>query len=293
MSIIPSTITRSIGRKVLTTKKNSPHIFFAVGVAGVIGSSVLACRATLKLENALDDIQKDVVTIRENKLIKVDSEQEEHMREMMYVYYKTVKTVGILYGPSIILGTVSIAALAGSHIQLTRRNAALTVTLAAITKAYNEYRLRIQEELGEERELEIHRGIQDEIVQIEGKNQVVKTTNPNGWSPYARPFDENNINWVRNSEMNYIFINCQQNFANNRLKARGHVMLNDVYDALGFDRTPAGAVVGWVTDGDGDGYIDFGLFEARKNSIDFVYDGVPSIVLDFNVDGVVYDKIKE
>jgi hypothetical protein len=60
---------------------------------------------------------------------------------------------------------------------------------------------------------------------------------------------------------------------------------------MGFERTSAGFVVGWVLDGNGDGYIDFGLSEARSSR--FMNAEERSVILDFNVDGVVYDLIDQ
>ena len=288
-------ITRSVGRAVLKTKKNSPHIFFGVGAIGVIGSTFLACRSTLKLEETVDEVKKDVEDVRDMANRVKDSgakyTEEDFYKDLGYVYIKSVLKVARLYGPSILLGGASIAALTGSHIQLTRRNAALTVTLAAVTKAYETYRERVSEELGKERELELYHGIRDEAIDANGKKEAVKVADANGHSIYSRFFDEYNTNWTKDPEMNRIFIQCQQNYANHLLQSRGHVFLNDIYDSLGLDRSKAGSIVGWVRKGDGDGYIDFGMFEIRNAR--FVNQIERSILLDFNVDGVVYDKIEE
>ena len=286
-------ITRSIGRSALKTKKNSPHIFFGLGLIGVVGSTVLACRATLKLEETLDEAKKDLDVVKalatKATSAKTEYSEQEYYKDLGYVYTKSVVKLAKLYGPAVAIGGVSIAALTGSHVQLTRRNTALTVTLAAVSKAYQEYRERVKEELGSSRELEIFSDIRKETTEIDGKKAIVKVAGLNGFSPYARFFDEYSSNWQKDPEMNRIFLQCQQNYANHMLKARGHVFLNDVYDSLGLERTQAGAVVGWIYDGDGDGYIDFGMFEVSNNR--FINGLERSVLLDFNVDGVVYDKI--
>jgi len=288
-----NTITRSIGRSALKTKKNSPHIFFGLGLIGVVGSTVLACRATLKLEETLDEAKKDLDVVKalatKATSAKTEYSEQEYYKDLGYVYTKSVVKLAKLYGPAVAIGGVSIAALTGSHVQLTRRNTALTVTLAAVSKAYQEYRERVKEELGSSRELEIFSDIRKETTEIDGKKAIVKVAGLNGFSPYARFFDEYSSNWQKDPEMNRIFLQCQQNYANHMLKARGHVFLNDVYDSLGLERTQAGAVVGWIYDGDGDGYIDFGMFEVSNNR--FINGLERSVLLDFNVDGVVYDKI--
>lgn len=294
MKFVPTKISRTIGRKVLTTKKNSPHIFFAAGLVGIVTSTVLACKATLKLEKALDEIRDDFqdvnvlshATQTETKPEVMDRDQ---VKVLSHVYTRSAIKVARLYAPSVIVGGVSIGALTGSHVQLTRRNTGLTLTLAAVTKAYDEYRVRVQNELGEAKELEIYRAIDEEAVVYDGKKELVRVTDPNGWSPYARFFDESSPNWQKDPEYNRIFIQCQQNYANHLLRSRGHVFLNEVYDSLGLERSRAGAVVGWVVDGEGDGYIDFGMFEATNAR--FINNLERSIILDFNVDGVVYDKI--
>lgn len=290
MKFVPQRVTRNIGKKVLLAKKHSPHIFFAGGLGAVVTGAVLACRATLKLEENIDIIKQEVDSIKNiNYKNGQEYTEKEYTKDLSYVYTKSAIRLGKLYGPAIVVGGAGIAALTGSHVQLTHRNTALTVTLAGVTKAYDQYRARVQAELGEERELEIHRAIELKDAEINGKKTAVKVTDPNGWSMYARMFDETCPNWQKDSELNRIFIQCQQNHANHVLHARGHIFLNEVYDALGMERSRAGAVVGWVTDGDGDGYVDFGLFEATNSR--FINNMERSMILDFNVDGVIFDKI--
>lgn len=293
MKLVPQKLTRNIGRKVLLVKKNSPHIFFVGGVAGVVGSTVLACRATLKLEDTLDKIRKEVdqaspVERLEDGRFVADEERVQHFGR---VCIRSGVRLGRLYGPSIAVGAVSVAALTGSHVQLVRRNAALTATVAAISKAYDDYRLRVQQAIGEERELDIYRDMREETVEIDGKKTVVRTCGPYGFSPYARLFEESNMNWKKDAELNRIFLECQQNYANHLLRSRGHLFLNEVYDALGLERSKAGQVVGWVYEGDGDGYVDFGMYE--ESSVPFVEGHERNVWLDFNVDGVVYDKLDD
>lgn len=293
MKFIPKSVSRNVGMKMLAAKRNSPHIFFVGGVVGVVGSTVLACRATLKLEETLDEVHQDIEAVKDSshRSKEVDDSYTEgdYHKDLIYVYGKSFIKFGRLYGPAVAVGATSIAALTGSHIQLTRRNTALTATLAAVTKAYEDYRVRIQEELGEERELEIYQNTRDqEIKNEDGKKEVVKVTDPNKFSPYARMFEESNVNWQKDVELNRIFLTCHQNYFNHKLHARGYVFLNEVYDALGFEWTKAGQVVGWVMDGEGDNFIDFGIFETRSS--EFVNGYERCIVLDFNVDGVVYDK---
>lgn len=291
---IPNNVTRFVGRKTLQLQKQSPHILFGLGVVGIVGSTVLACRATLKLEKTADEIKNDFESVKmlraDRTLHKVDYDDREYYKDMGYVYGKTIVKVSKLYGPSVILGTASIAMLTGSHVQMTRRNQALTATLASVMTAFDEYRARVREEVGEERELELHRAMRNEKVEEDGRNRIVKVVDPDGLSPYARLFDDASTNYKKDPEFNRVFLQCQQEYANHLLRVRGHVFLNDVYDMLDLDRSSPGAVVGWLKDSeDGDGYVDFGLFEAVNSRF---MNGMERVaILDFNVDGIVYDKI--
>lgn len=293
MKFISYSTTRQLARALLVLKKNSPHIFFAGGLAGSVTSTVLACRATLKLEPVLDEIKYDFEQVN-RRAERFDQagpiDRKEHIKDLGYVYGKSAKALVKLYGPSVVLGVASAGALTGSHVQLARRNSALTATAAALSKAYNEYRERVQAELGTDKELALHRALTLEETTADGKKEQTQVINGVTWSPYARIFDDVSPNWQKDSELNRIFIQTQQNYANHLLQARGHVFLNEIYDQLGLERSRAGAVTGWVLNGDtSDNFIDFGMFEARNAK--FVNNIERSMILDFNVDGVIFDKI--
>lgn len=284
MKFIPQSVTRSVGRQILTLKKNSPHLAFGVGVIGVVTGTVLACKATLKLEDTLDDIKDEVDGVKKHHL------DGERGKDLAYVYAKGTGQLVKLYAPSAIVMGASIGALTGSHVVMTKRNNALTATVVALTKAYDEYRERVREELGEERERDLYHGAVIQAIEDEdGKTKKIKVVDPNKVSPYARFFDEYSPQWQKDPELNRIYVQVQQNYANQLLQARGHVFLNEVYDMLGIPRSQQGAVVGWVLGEEGDNYIDFGIFDAQRS--DFVNGWNRSVLLDFNVDGVIFDKI--
>lgn len=295
---IPNGITNRLGRQVLQVRKHSPAVMFGAGIVGVVTSTVLACRATLKLDEVLEKTQADMGTAKE--LFATDNESytaKDYTEDMAKLRIRTAVKVGKLYAPSLAVGVVSIGLLTGSHIVLNKRNLALTAAYGAVEKGFREYRDRVRQELGDEKEREFRYGFEEVEEVVEGKNgsKVTKTKRVNpvtGKSIYAKFFDEYSKNWNKEPEYNRVFLQCQQNYANDLLKARGHVFLNEVYDMLGLDRTSAGAVVGWVFDKDGDNFIDFGLFDGEKLEIrNFINGHERSILLDFNVDGTIYDKI--
>lgn len=289
MKIIPNNVSRSVATKVLKAKHKSPHIFFAAGVVGVVGATVLACKATLKLEETIDEITEELEEVKQKPAIGKSYSEKDHYKDIGYVYGKGAIRLGRLYGPAVGLGAISIASLTGAHVQLARRNAALTAAFAGLTKTYNEYRARVIEEIGEEREKDIYMDLRNEEFEDEkGKTKVERVVGPNGFSPYARMFDEQNPNFLKNAEMNRIWLEVQQQYANDRLHARGHLFLNEVYDLLNIEQSKAGQIVGWMLDEEGDGFVDFGLHEAQAAG--FTAGHEPRVILDFNVDGNIFEK---
>jgi hypothetical protein len=292
MKYIPNAVTSRAGRTILLTQKNSPTILFAVGVVGVVGTVVLACKATLKVEEVLDEAEKDLVladSINQNS-------SKEVMQEKTLVYVKTTVKLTRLYAPAVIVGTLSIAALTGSHRILTSRNAGLTAAYAAVDKAFTEYRKRVVDDVGEDKDREYRYGaVKREIVTETDKGPKVSeiaSYDPNALSMYSKEFRKGNRNWQPTPSYNLAFLKGQQSYANDRLWANGFVLLNDVYEALGFERTKPGMIVGWLRDGE-DRHIDFGIWDKMDpDQFDtFMVGRDGSINLDFNVDGNIFDKL--
>lgn len=289
-------LARFLGRKTLEVRKNAPHIFFAAGIAGSVTSTVMACRATLKLPDTLDEIQHDIDLVKEIHKDHNDpnyprkNSNEDVAKDTVYVYAKAVSKLGRLYGPSMAVGVVSISALSGAHINLTRRNTALMAAYTTLSTAFDNYRDRVEQQYGRDEELDLYHAKVAEK-EHEGESEVVPVVDSGKWSPYARFFDEGSPHWVKNAEYNKLFLDCQQNWANDRLRARGHLFLNEVYDMVGIPRTKEGSVVGWFigdnADPNADGYVEFGHY----NATDFINGYEPRVILDFNVDGVIFDKL--
>jgi Family of unknown function (DUF6353) len=298
MKLVSEAVRTGLGRTGLLTQKNSPQILFGVGIAGSIASTVLACRATLKLEETLEKTRVDLkrVKVAEKKDNGDEYSDRERQQDTSVVYMRGAYNVVKLYGPAIIVGGISIAALTQSQNILTKRNAALTAAYAALDKGFREYRARVVDKYGEDQDREFRYGSEKvEIINEEtGRKKTVTRVGPDTPSVYARFFDPLSPSWSKDPETNFIFLRAQQNYSNDLLRSRGHVFLNEVYDMLGIPRTKAGSVVGWLMSpnpGETDNYVNFGIFDDNEKVIDFVNGREASILLDFNVDGVIYDKI--
>lgn len=298
---VPNSVSLKAGRLALQTQAHSPTILFGAGVVGMVASTVLACRATLKIEEVLDenaDMRLKIKDTQLNSSPDVYSEADAK-KDMTVLYVQTAVKLTKLYAPAFAIGVLSVASLTKSHSILNRRNAAVTAAYAAVDQSFREYRSRVQGELGEEKEKELRYGV-EQIEELEegtnGPKKVKrKAATNNGASQYAVLFDESNPNWHTTREYSQFFIRTQQNYLNDRLHSHGSVSLNDAYDALGFPRTRAGYAVGWVLGSGGDDYIDFGLFSERNGEqmYDFMVGREGAIWLDFNVNGVLIDLLKK
>jgi uncharacterized protein DUF6353 len=289
---IPTSVLKVVGRKALIVRKHSPEILFGAGVVGAVTSTVLACKATLKLENILNgahDTIDQIDAVEE----RPDYTDRDRQKDKITVKVQTAMKITKNYAPAIGVGILSVGALTGSHYIMSSRQAGLMAAYAALEKGYQEYQNRVRDELGVEREEQLRYGsVMTKVKDEEGKSVKVHRVDPNAHSVYARFFDETAKEWVRTPEYNLVTLRCQQNRMNDMLHAQGHLFLNEVYDALGIERSKAGAVVGWIVSKDSDNFVDFGIFNGENPAVrDFVNGHEGSIFLDFNVDGVIYDKI--
>ena len=289
----------------MKVRKYSPEILAGVGVVGVIASTVMACKATTKLNDILAESKEQLEQI---KTVAVDPAyadkytEDDAKKDTTITYVQTGVKVAKLYAPSVILCTSSLGCLLASNNILRKRNAALSAAYMTVDKSFKEYRRRVAERFGDEVEKEIRYNIKaKEIVTVDEEGNEVKETvkviegadNPTTYSDYARFFDESCPAWQNDPEYNLTFLRAQQQYANDLLRANGRLFLNDVYKMLGIDITKAGQVVGWVYDPDcpvGDNFVDFGIYDMSKERVRAFVNGYePNILLDFNVDGNIWD----
>ena len=304
LKVVPAKLTVAAGQATLQLSKQSPHILFGAGIVGFGATIYLASKAVLKLDRHVDLFQENLETVKELYDSAKDSDEgrasypkSEYRKDLAYLYANSIYDITKMYAPTVIVGTLTIVCLTKSHTILSNRNTALMAAYSVLERSYNAYRKRVIDEFGEDKDREFRYPTKEiRTLSLDEKGKAVEKVETktllDQYSTYARFFDEMCPDWKRNPEYNLIFLRAQQNWANDLLRARGHVFLNEVYDMLGIPRTKAGAVVGWVIGHEGDNYIDFGLFNGENSAArDFVNGRERSILLDFNVDGVIYDKI--
>lgn len=300
-------------------KKHSPEILMVAGVAGVVVSAVMACKATLKVDAVMDETKEKMDKIHKAEEDGATESGEDYFiedakKDTAIVYAQTGLKLAKIYAPAVVIGALSITSILASNNILRKRNVALAAAYATVDKSFKEYRNRVIEKFGQEIDRELKYNIKAEKVtatevdEETGKEKKVKkntfVVNPSDVSGYARFFEKYTVDedgnsilnphWEPNNEYNIMFIKAQENYANDLLKAKKRLFLNDVYEMLGLPQTKAGQVVGWVYDKDnpvGDNYVDFGLYTDNLSYSDFVNGLDPAILLDFNVDGNIWEMM--
>ena len=301
---LPTSVTRAFYKASFQLKKHSPEILVVAGVIGGVASAVMACKATTKASTIIEKSKDSIDTIHEcanNPELAEEYTKEDVQKDLAIVYVQTGVEFAKLYGPSILLGAASITSILVGHNIMRKRNLALAAGYTAVDTAFKQYRGRVIERLGKEMDRELKydikaREIEEVVVNEDGTESVVTKTvevaDPIGaHSVYTFCFDETSSCWVRDAEANKFFLKRQEDYANEKLRSKGYMFLNEVLDMVGIQRCRAGQHVGWMLNGDGDGYIDFGIFNihspANRN---FVNGLEKSIWLDFNVDGDIIEN---
>lgn len=306
-----SKVSRSFHKVGFKFKKHSPEILAVTGVIGVVTSAVMACKATTKVNDIVDETKDTIEKIHDSVgkgLHTSDGEEyteEVAKKDLTIVYTQTGLKFVKLYGPSVALGVASIACLLGSNHILRKRNIALAAALTNVATSFKEYRSRLVDRFDKDLDRELRFGVkakevEETVVDEDGNETTVKKTvevvDPNtAHSLYSIVFCEGNTGWTRNAELNKVFLIQQQNWANDKLKMNGVLTLNEVYDMVGAPRTAYGQIAGWVYTDDnsiGDNFVDFGIFDVNnEKACDFVNGREKSIILDFNCIGNILDYI--
>ena len=302
-----STVKSVMSKTKFKAKKHSPEIMLVFGIGGVIGSTVMACRATMHLDDTLKEKRERIQEIHDfvgKHGYSEEYTEKDMQKELTVTYVKAGLEVAKLYAPAVALGILSISGIVGSHYIMRKRNAALAAAYAAIDQGLKEYRKRVAAQIGEDAERDLYYGITKESVEEtvttkSGKEKTVvkevESYDPNKRSPFSVIYDDGCIGYTKDPEYNKQFLLRQQAYANQKLKAQGYLFLNDVYKMLGFAPTKAGHVVGWIYDEKhpvGDNYVDFGLFNTDDPAARRFINGLEkNIILDFNVDGNIYDMM--
>lgn len=235
----------------LWMSKHSPEILTGLGIAGMVTTTVLAVGATPK---AL-------------KLIKKKKEEMELEPEEKLTVVETVKTAWKPYIPAAVTGTVSVACLVGASSVNARRNAALAAAYHLSETALSEYKEKVIETIGKNKEKNIRDRVDKARVDRNPPNdkEIILTGDGDTlcYDYHSGRYFKTSIDKLKKIE----------NELNARLLREDYISLNDFYDELGLSYTQLGDDLGW--------HVEKGLIEFAFSS-QLVKD-TPCLVLNYNV----------
>lgn len=293
----------------LGIKKHSPEILVVTGIGTGIIAAIIACKQTIKANNIIAEARKnlqnieDVKELAANNKVEYTEENEQADREIIgkQITVGMVKTYALPVG----LGILSVTCILAGHHILKKRNVALAAAYSALSTDFMNYRKRVVDKYGKDVDFMLKNGLKKQIVanqvvdpetgEVKETKEEVLTYDGDKLSQYARIFDEvGSTQWTPSADHNRAFLLMEQNYFNERIRTRGYIFLNEVYERLGFRPTKAGSVVGWVyQNADYEG-IDFGIFTAHtQKAAEFLEGTEPSIILDFNVQGDILSLVTE
>ena len=303
-----TSLTKKFYKTKFWVNKKSPEILFVGGLITFAGTVILACNATLKAEEVIErhdqrmrDIE-DAMCLSKEEPEAYEYNEELYRRDKTIAYAKSAVEFCKLYAPSVALAALSITCFTTSRNIMQKRYLGVVAAYNAVSEAFKTYRKRVVDEVGEQMDRHYRYGTEIQEIPVKitdenGKTKTVKEKVENVDSSSKLPddtsrfFDESNPEWDKNVNYNLSFLSAQQNIANDILHTRGHIFLNEVYDMLGFDHTSEGAVVGWI-EGAGDNCVVFGIYDPENEGARrFVNGKSNAILLEFNHDGVIWDKI--
>lgn len=278
------------------TKNHAPTILTVAGITGGVVAAVLGAKAALKTDQVLIHHETAMETSKELEAEGAYETNEDKIKHRAFIYVTTIKGLAVLYWPALTVGAVSAASILWGHGIMKGRNAALVTAYATLDRSFAAYRDKVRQSFPDsEFDRELASGIS--IKEDEETKEKTVVHNQGSAGIYTRLFDKSSRSWEGDRDYNMYFLKAQESIFQNQLASHGHVFLNDVLSALGFPHTPEGAIAGWIYDSEvGDGYIDFGLDKLRMDALptpelQAFMRGEAAIPLEFNVDGVIYDRI--
>lgn len=301
-------VLNRMGNVGLKAQKYLPEIAMGVGTAFTIFGTVRCCKDTLKLESIVDNAKEELDDIHTSRETEVIDDQQAKV-ETTKVYLKTVGRIGRNYANGAGMVIFGLSSMLYGFGVLNGRYVGTVVYAKGLEKAYNKLEQGVLNKYGKDIRDELIHGVTRDDVEYEeiddegnSKTRKVKKTHviPEDYSGYAILFDSSNPNWEKNAAYNLMWLRGIENYMNDLLKTRGHVLLNDVYDALGYPRTPDGAIRGWIYDRDSDSeYISFGIDwedgEKKPAVRNFLNGLEPNVILEFNLGkgktSLIWDRI--
>ena len=289
-------------------KKHAPDILFATGMVGMTAGTVMVGAASTKLKDVAKKAKEDA----DSKLAEINASESlteaQRRAQTAKVYARYASEFIKLYGPSAAVLVLSGASFGISHGMLKQRTAVLAAAATTIASDFKDYRKFIAEKYGEDVDAEAAHGIKETTYQTvekdeNGEEKVVEKTAkvvPDNaeFNGYEILFDQGCNGWDRDPGLTKAYLRLQEQYLTIKLRSRGYLFLNEIYELFGLPVTKQSRMVGWIYDPGnprwkGDGYVDFGLTRTCNEGVKRFMNGYENCVwLNFNCDGYIFQDFE-
>lgn len=301
---VKNSVVCFVSKSYRVAEKHSPEILCVAGVIGGVVGAVMACKASTKITEVVEDTKTALEAIDAGaEIIEIHGEDhtvKEHGESVRFVYLRTAWVITKMYGPALIVGGMSIASIFASNNILRKRTLAIGAAYATLDKSFKDYRERVIERFGSDVDEELKMGvkamkIEETVVDPEtGKEKkvkkTVKVTDANLASPWAEYFDHRSLTYDRNNDFNLCFLGAQETYLTNKLGVKGWISYNDIMEAIDMPYAfkPEGQYFGVSKNGP-DGYVNLRAKIVQRINEDGTVED--AIVIDPNIEGDILNKI--
>jgi hypothetical protein len=267
----PAGLSRAMARTKLLGGKYAPLAMTVIGVAGFGFAAWEAYKSRDKVRavvEGMEDARENGEEINKFQVVK----------DMSNALYKPV-----------LIGLASAGMITASYFVMNRRLGLMTSAFAAASAEAKNIKDKVIAEYGEEKANEIFNTETQEVTTVDedGNEKTEVRVNASDanmltgrWfmdsQEYASDDHQYNREWIKSKSLDL----------DNRLAINGYVTMNQVLDALGFERTKAGALFGWsFADGINITTTTTEIFDEESGEM------IPQIYIRWNTPRSIYDEM--
>lgn len=252
-------------------KKHSPELCLIGGIIGFGVTIVLACKATTRVEEVLDQYEEAKAKIEKAKAAAVDPELPEEERPVFTeedekkAKFDATKTMWLgmakKYAPVALSAAISVGLFLTSYKIINGRLVGLMGAYTALDNGFKKYRKNVVDAVGEEKEREIRTGVKKQMGFVKEKDETGKDVVTEK-SVYTKEEKDAMLNWnsvlfSRETSTEYVKgdqtynrhkIHMAEKTLNEDLFRNGFIFEKDLLERLGLPVTNESCIRGWIID---------------------------------------------
>lgn len=247
-------LLKEIGTVIYNNRSNIEFVAGNIMVAVGTGMIISKAEDAVEVKHEIESLKKEIELTDE-----ADGWEDKERGKACFNVAKTaIAGYTKAYGPGIAVEVGGLALMALSHATDRAEIASVSAALASTAMEFANYRQRVREELGDEKDEEFLIGKKEVTVNDNGEVEKVSAAQI---PDHSFLFDETNDNWDGRGFSNLEFLEDHERWLNDRLWREGVLWENDIRRDVGAPIDPKAESYG-ITAVDENGnrnYISFGI----------------------------------